>query len=397
MSSRLLSFSLCINLLLLGGVGYWGVRNHSSAEPATVEPTAETNQPSATNSEFAPPVAVVPAPLQWSELESEDYPTYVANLRKAGCPEPVLRRIIGSELKELYAKKAFAFVQEFHRDFWEIAARENVEKYVEKRFGQKLNAFAQEPDALLRELVGEPPPETSRGLENPADDDQFTAFLSPAKQEQLRQLSERYRKQTQAVREGNFSPEECAAQLAQLSLDLEREQTKILSPEELAEYRLRQSAAAKQVQQLYGVDFSETELHSLAKVLDDYQRKAQSQPEKDTDSETLDQQLQALLGPKRFADLTRASSANFRELCEIATDFGRPVETAAEIFDLRLASEKQSDAIRAEKNLPAAEKQALLDALQDQVEQTVLGKFGAEAYQSYKTREGRWINSLGRP
>ena len=42
------------------------------------------------------------------------------------------------------------------------------------------------------------------------------------------------------------------------------------------------------------------------------------------------------------------------------------------------------------------EKQALLDDLQEQVEQTVLTKFGAGAYQSYKARGGRWINSLGR-
>jgi hypothetical protein len=41
-------------------------------------------------------------PFQWAMLESDDYQTYIANLRAVGCPEPVLRDLIAAELKELY-------------------------------------------------------------------------------------------------------------------------------------------------------------------------------------------------------------------------------------------------------------------------------------------------------
>lgn len=398
MRSRLLSISLGLNLLLLGVAGYWASHSVISTRSAT-EPVLKIHrsiQPGFPLDPTTPALAAFPAPLRWSDLESENYPTYIANLRNAGCPERVLRRIIGGELNELYARKAFASLQEFHRDFWEIAARENVGEYFETNLAPKVKALSKESDLLLKQLLGEAPRESSPARGSTPAATRFTDFLSPALREQLRELTQRYGAQLQAIRESNLPPEERAAQLAQVRTELEREQARMLSPDDLAEYRLRQSDAAKQVQQLYGVDFSETELRAIANVVDDYQRNARNRTEDDVPSETLDQKLTATLGATRFADLNRASSADYRELCELASDYELPSATAAEVFDLRLESEKQSDAIRADKHRPVEEKQMLLDALQEQVEQTVLTKFGAGAYQSYKATHGRWINSLGR-
>ena len=391
MSSRLLSLSLGLNLVLLGLVGYHVVKSHSSdGTPVAAEVLQPDHETDSDKSVIAVPG---PAPLRWSELESKDYQTYVANLRKAGCPEPVLRRIIGAELRELYARKAFALVQKFHHDFWEIATAEDVQEYFEKRLQKQAEALCKEPDALLNQLVGGVPRDASTAKVN-LNDSRIVDFLSPAKQEQLRRLAERYEVLQRTVRQGDLSPEEKANQQAQLRREMESEQAQILSPEELAEYQLRQSDAAAEVQQLYGVNFSEAELHNLAKIIDQYNRRAAREVE--TDSETLEQALQTVLGPQRFAELNRARSASFRDLYELAAEFGRPKEAAAEIFDLRLQSEKQCDAIRADKNRSPQEKQALLDDLEEQVEQNVITKLGTEGYQSYKATGGRWINSLGR-
>src|SRR6478609_7713467 len=103
MRSRLLSISLGLNLLLLGIAGYCTIRNQSVR--GTPPPTGPINLAAERSAEPLTATSedtTTPGPLRWIELESEDYPTYVANLRKAGCPEPVLRRIIGAELKELY-------------------------------------------------------------------------------------------------------------------------------------------------------------------------------------------------------------------------------------------------------------------------------------------------------
>lgn len=360
MKSRWLTLSLGLNLVLLVTAGgYWAGKIYfGNSTPSVIAPSLPSDGGESRGEEdlkvlgqslterHHEPASEFPAPLRWNELESKDYPTYVANLRQAGCPEPVLRRIIAGELKELHAQKAFALVQDFHRDFWEIAARENVRDYFAKTLAPQVKGLCNEPEAILNKLVGKAPRQLPGEPSNSAHPDP----------------------------------------------------TRTMSPDERAEYQLRQSGAAQELQQLYGVDFSENELRNMAKTIDDYHRqtKSQSETEAPADSETLDQKLETVLGPERFADFNRARSASYRELYEMASAFGQPASTAAELFDLRLASEKQSDEIRADKNRPAEEKQVLLDALQDQVEQAFLTKFGAEAYQSYKSRDGRWINSLGR-
>src|SRR5712671_1846172 len=43
--------------------------------------------------------------FSWQEVESPDYPTYVANLRDIGCPEQTIRDIIIADVNSLYAKR----------------------------------------------------------------------------------------------------------------------------------------------------------------------------------------------------------------------------------------------------------------------------------------------------
>ncbi len=390
MSSRLLSFSLGLNLVLLGATVYWVGKSKSSGSapvlPGT-ETVAEIKNQGETRSDLVP---VAATPLRWDQLESKDYLVYVASLRKAGCPDAVLRRIIGGELRELYTQKAFALTQKFQREFWEIAAAENVHEYFNKRLRSQVETLCKEPDALLKQLVGDAPPASTAK----ADESRMMDFLPAAKQEQLRRLAERYEVLLRAVERDDLSPQEKADRQTQLHQEEEAELAQILSPEELAEYQLRHSSAADEVQELYGMDFSETELHKLAKVIDDYAHRTSN--ETVTDSETLEQSLQAVLGPERFTNFNRARSASYRELYKLAADFGQPPQTAAEIFDLRLKSEQRCEEIRVDKNRSVQEKQALLDDLEEQVEQTVAAKLGTDALQSYKARGGRWINSLGR-
>jgi hypothetical protein len=356
MSSRLLKISVCANLLLLAVTGYWALTRHSVVAAATVQAVQ-------TSSVQSSEIPEAPTTLHWSNLESEDYPTYVANLRRAGCPEPVLRRIISADLKDLYARKAFALVQQFHHDFWDIAARENIRHNYDTTLDQQVKAFCNESDTLLQELVGSTAAEPISAPTN-TPDLRLSEFLTPTKQLQLRNA-------------------------------VDSDQAQILSPEELAEYQLRQSTAASEVKQIYGVDFNETEMRRLAKALDDYHRLT-TNTNIETDPETLEQTIRTVLGPARFAEFDRARSVTFRELYEFTSDFGLPTSTAAEMFDLRLASEKQCEQIRADRNRSPDEKQALLDELQDQLEQGMRSKLGDAVYQTYKVENGRWINAVGR-
>jgi hypothetical protein len=57
-------------------------------------------------------VSVAPksSPFHWRQIDSDDFPTYVSNLRSIGCPESIIHDIVKGELTEIYAEKEKAAV-----------------------------------------------------------------------------------------------------------------------------------------------------------------------------------------------------------------------------------------------------------------------------------------------
>lgn len=95
--SRLLGFSVLMNLVLIGAAGYVLVqkpgawRDHSEVQPSDSTVAKEVG----TSSQATPQPAA--APFQWSQLESANYATYISNLRAVGCPEQTVRDIITAD------------------------------------------------------------------------------------------------------------------------------------------------------------------------------------------------------------------------------------------------------------------------------------------------------------
>ena len=96
-----LPHSLLLNGLLVVTVGM--LVYFQSHQPLPPQAQA-TNSPSESKRESVH--SSTPAPFQWSNLDSEDYPTYIQNLRSVNCPEQTIRAIIASELNEFYAANA---------------------------------------------------------------------------------------------------------------------------------------------------------------------------------------------------------------------------------------------------------------------------------------------------
>jgi hypothetical protein len=102
--NRLFALSLASNLALALIVGMMIWRwpdaahvpvGHDEGAPISPPPTAVVAP--------APPPAA--QPFRWSQLESADYQTYIANLRAIGCPEQTIGDIVRANLDNLYAPK----------------------------------------------------------------------------------------------------------------------------------------------------------------------------------------------------------------------------------------------------------------------------------------------------
>ena len=103
-----LLYSLLLNGVLGGPLGYKGfLISHPVTIAAVQPPPPIIPQPPEASSE-AEPAAPAPEPFQWSTLEAADYPTYLANLRKIGCPEQTIQDILLADISALYAQKRAA-------------------------------------------------------------------------------------------------------------------------------------------------------------------------------------------------------------------------------------------------------------------------------------------------
>jgi hypothetical protein len=98
--------SVLINALLLAGIlSLWPKLppNETALIGASFNPSLDTLAGNGTagvpNAELGPTCGR----FHWSQIESTDYRTYVANLRSIGCPEQTIRDIIATDIHTVYA------------------------------------------------------------------------------------------------------------------------------------------------------------------------------------------------------------------------------------------------------------------------------------------------------
>src|SRR5262245_26886461 len=91
---------------------------------------AAGNQPDAALSQLSSPLPTMASNViktnvvvrrlhfKWEDIESDDYPTYIANLREIGCPEPTIRDIIVADINQFYAKRQSTEIASPDQQWW---------------------------------------------------------------------------------------------------------------------------------------------------------------------------------------------------------------------------------------------------------------------------------------
>lgn len=81
--------------LLLNGLLAWVWTRQPAPQPVAAVPSPQVK--TLVKHEEPPPAA----PLDWKQIEAPDFATYIANLRRIGCPEHAIRSIIEPELHQV--------------------------------------------------------------------------------------------------------------------------------------------------------------------------------------------------------------------------------------------------------------------------------------------------------
>jgi LysM repeat protein len=316
----------------------------------------------------------------WRDVESADYPTYVANLRDLGCPEQTIRNIIIAEVNGVFARRRATELVTADQQWW----RSEPDPAVVQAAAEKARALDGERRALLTSLLGTnwetvdlvSLPRPSRpgvALDGPvlgglsADTKQGIQDVSVQSQERLEAYLNAQR---------NAGKEADPAVLAKLRQQTRDDLARVLSPPQLEEFLLRYSQNANELRAEFGQlrYFNQTpdEFRAVFRATDAIDQRIQLLADA-TDPSSVGQRkalederenaIKVALGPQRYAEYQRLHDPTYRDAVAAAQQAGTP-NAAPALYAAALAAQAEQERIRGDTNLTDAQKSIELKRLE---------------------------------
>lgn len=371
MKSKIIVLGLSVLALSLGvAIAFVQPSRGPAPAPAPVSPdTSHVSQPAAAAP--APPPSPAPAkPFSWRDVESEDYHTYIANLREVGCPEQTIRDIILADVNKLYAARETPLKTK-PQATPDNPAGETPEQKLERL--RELRTLQQEKRWVVKELLGIDLPLDMLPSSGNRDYHAYEValrFLPSEKRDAVQMLQETYWQQSDALRAkyNQKTTPEFTAESRTLKDSLRQELAKILTPQELEDYDIRTSSMAKQMGDKLATYFrpSEAEFRQIYRARRDYDETMArlsappvsaprpTDPEelkawnlqRVADREALQQaraaaqtqlndQLKSALGEDRYAQYERSEDRTYDLLARLGMRYNLPEETVLRAYELQ--------------------------------------------------------------
>ena len=350
--------------------------------------------------------------LEWARLESTNYPVFIANLRAIGCPEETIRDILIADIAKLYAQRraalrggAEAYKYWLTGDAWERGVRSPQQQ-------RQLRALEAEERQLVKELLGvDLQTELARLWDGDDAAERTVGFLPTGKKAQVLALQGRFEALEQEIyeRSRGITDDDDQAALRQLEKQREAELAKLLTPEEMQEYELRNSATANSLRySLNGFEPSAEEfrnLFSLQKTFDEAfnqdadlddpakaEKRARAQQEA---QELLNQEIKDALGEKRFAEYQRVQDPDYKTLAQVAERYDLSKEVTTRVYDMKRIAEEQKLAVQNNPNFTPEQRQKAIAGIAKETERSLGEVMGPKVFKAYRRFGGNWIRNLG--
>jgi LysM repeat protein len=310
--------------------------------------------------------------FNWSEVESPDYPVYIARLREIGCPEETIRDIVIADVNKLYANKRLEEVPTIDQEWWRSTPDTNLVAAA----AAKTQALEQERRSLLNTLLG--PNWQVEDAERPqlALNGPVLGDLSPDIKQTVRDIVDRSRKRTLAYLNDQHTqgaaPDPAA--LARIDQDMRAELSKILTPAQLEEFLLRYSTTADHLRnQLRDYDVTPDEFRAMFRLRDPIEQQIAlssgpntSPTEVAAEQKELQDAIKNVLGPDRFQSWQLSQDPAYRDALAVAAQYDAPSNVVMELYRLNLAAKAEQDRINNDPTLTPDQKADQLSALADQ-------------------------------
>jgi len=317
----------------------------------------------------------------WSEVESPDYHTYIANLRDIGCPDQTIRDIILADVNAVYARRVATEIHFPTQEWW----RSTPDLRLTAQANAKLRALDRERRELLASLLGPEwaPAETFAAPQTatvtldgpvlgqlPVDTKEAINTVMAESQSRLEAL------QAKAAAEGR-SP--TSAELAALRDQTRQDLQRILPPAQLEEFLLRYSQNAVDLRAELGTlqyfNATPEEFRAMFRASDQFDQRIaaladSTDPNDIRQRQSLEAQreqaIKLALGERRYALYRQLQDPGYRSAYAQALKAGEP-GAAQTVYEVNQASDAELARVLATSNL--TEEQMAIAAKRVELEQ----------------------------
>ena len=328
----------------------------------------------------------------WDEIESADYPTYIANLRTIGCPETTIRDIIVADVNQLFSRRRATEVVTAEQQWW----RSEPDPDVTQAASERLKTLETERRTLLTTLLG---PEWESSYYpypahpgSPTLDGPVLGALPPEVKQAVHDVESRSAERRQAYldtlqKEGK-QPD--PAELARMRQQTRNELAQALDPEQLEEYLLRYSANATTLRnELHGMNLAPDQFRALFHQTDALDQQLQlltadNDPAAATRRQELeherDQVIQQTLGQDDYKRFRLLQDPIYRDAQTVAQHSGAPPEKILPFYEINRATEQEQQRIRNDASLTSEQKTQASEAARTAQQNSWRKLLGEENY-----------------
>ena len=383
----LLLISVVLNLIFLA-VLLFGLRDFLGTTNSTAVPDID----SVSNSNRTKTNVVVRRQnFTWEEVESDNYVTYIKNLRDIGCPDSTIRDIIVADVDELYVHRRMTEVVSADHQWWTSEPDLNA---IQKA-AEKLKTLETERRALLTRLLGPgwetagnplpPPTRTGISLTGP-----ILGELDPQTKVAVYDIAANTQQKIEAYQEEQrkAGKEIDPAELAKLRQESRTELAKVLDPAQMEEFLLRYSNTAFQMRnELRGLEMTPAEFRALFQARDSIEQQDEinyngNDPAKLRRKQELETQREAAieqaLGKERYTHYALNQDPLFRQSQATAEQLGASAELVLPIYQINQLTEAERQRIQNDSTLSAEEKIDALAATQAEQQKSLEKILGPE-------------------
>lgn len=313
--------------------------------------------------------------FNWGDIESNDYPAYIQNLRRIGCPERTIRDIIVADVNALFAQRIGTEIVLPEQEWWKA----DPDLDVFQSAADQIRALDTEKEALLTQLLGpgwNPPSPDPRGAPIRLDGP-ILSQLAPETKGEIYQIEASLRRSIDSYLRRMLAEqrEPDPVELARLRQQSRDDLSKRLSPEAMEEYLLRFSSGSETLrQQLRGFGADAEEFRSIFRARDPYDQQLsllsgndEATLKRRADIQKIqDEAIRQALGPERYPLYQMTQNPLFREAQEQAESSGAPPEKVLPIFEVNRVTAEEMQRLRVDATLSEEERLAAIEQVEMQ-------------------------------